>query len=274
MAKSVHTSKCPPAPLEFLNCAHAIADLAAAAIKPHFRKPIFVTNKGGARGFDPVTKADQAAERAMVRHLERVFPTHGILGEEYGTQRPDARFCWVLDPIDGTRAFIMGLPTWGTLIGLRDGDTAIMGVMNQPFTGERYWAMSNAAYLRSPDGKTKRLKTRACTKLTDAIFSCTTPELFAPGRQQKILASLRGQVRLTRYGADCYGYCQLAAGHIDVIVEPGLQPYDIVALIPIIEAAGGRITTFDGGSPINGGDIVATGDPKLHTQVLDLINEA
>lgn len=267
-------AKVTSASRDLLACAHTMADLAATAIKPYFRKAIQVTDKGGPRGFDPVTKADQAAERAMIRHLAKAFPTHGILGEEYGIQHPDAQLCWVLDPIDGTRAFIMGLPMWGTLIGLRDGDTAILGMMNQPFTGERYWAAKGSAHLRSPDGKTKRLKTRACSHLSDAVFSCTTPELFAPGRQQKILTTIRNQVRLTRYGTDCYGYCQLAAGHIDVIVEPGLQAYDIVALIPIIEAAGGIVTTFDGGSPVNGGNIVAAGDAALHAQVLELINKS
>jgi histidinol phosphatase-like enzyme (inositol monophosphatase family) len=255
----------------FLTCAHALADASGAAITPFFRRPLTVGDKGGNRGFDPVTAADQAAERVMVDLINATFPTHGIVGEEYGTLRPDAPFCWVLDPIDGTRAFIMGLPTWGTLIGLREGDHARLGMMDQPFTRERTWGSAQGAFLRDADGDIKSITTRACHDLTHAMFSSTHPDLFVTPRQQAVLGAIKAKARLTRYGADCYAFGQLAAGHIDVVIEAGLQPYDIVALIPIIEAAGGVVSTFDGKSAIHGGDVLACGDPNIHASVLKLI---
>lgn len=260
-----------PSYAALLACAHAAADASGKVIRPQFRRTKRVEDKGGAAGFDPVTAADRAGERAISRHLEAAFPDHGIIGEEYGTQRADARFRWVLDPIDGTRAFITGLPTWGTLIGLLDGDAAVLGVMDQPFTGERFWSGRSGAHLRSADGRARRIQTRACPSLEQAVFSSTHPDLFAAGREQKVLQAVKSQARLTRYGADCYGFCMLAAGHIDVIVEPGLKPYDIVALIPIIEKAGGCVTTWEGGSATGGGNVVACGDRTLHAKIVRLI---
>ena len=257
-----------------LACAHTLADISAKAIRPHFRKAILIDDKGGAAGFDPVTIADRAAERAIARHLAAAFPDHGIIGEEYGIVRPGARYRWVLDPIDGTRAFIMGLPTWGTLIGLMDGPDLILGVMNQPFTGERFWSSASAAHLRGADGKTRRIKTRACPSLGQAMISTTHPDLFPSAHQRKVHARLKAATRMTRYGADCYAFCMLAAGHIDIVFEADLKPYDIAALIPIIERAGGRVTTWDGGSPTSGGNILACGDPNLHAQALALIAAA
>jgi myo-inositol-1(or 4)-monophosphatase len=254
--------------------AHLLADAAGKAIRPHFRKTLAVDDKGGAMGFDPVTIADQAAERVIARHLARTFPDHGIVGEEFGVTRPGARYRWVIDPIDGTRAFIMGLPTWGTLIGLMDGDIPLLGMMDQPFTGERFWSGAKTSHLRTAGGKTQRLRTRACPKLDAAIFSTTHPDYFKPGRGARILAALKSQTRMTRYGGDCYAYCLLAAGHIDIVVETDLKPYDIVALIPIIERAGGKITSFDGGSAASGGNVIACGDPALHAEVMALIANA
>ena len=268
--KCLRTAR-PPRFSELLACAHDLADASGAAIRPRFRRALKVDDKGGGAGFVPVTAADRAAERAMCRKLAATFPEHGIVGEEYGIQRPDARYRWVLDPIDGTRAFISGLPTWGTLIGLMDGEEAILGMMDQPFTGERFWSSATGAHLRGADGKTGRLKTRACSRIEAAVFSSTHPDLFAAGREQKILNAIKSKARLTRYGADCYAFCMLAAGHIDLVLEPGLKVYDIVALIPIIERAGGRVTTWDGASAVNGGNVVASGDRALHDQVLRLI---
>jgi histidinol phosphatase-like enzyme (inositol monophosphatase family) len=257
-----------------LACAHDLANASGKVIRPQFRKAIAVDDKGGSAGFDPVTAADRAAERAIAKHLASAFPEHGMLGEEYGSRRPDARFRWVVDPIDGTRAFITGMPTWGTLIGLMDGDQAVLGMMDQPFTGERFWSTRAGAHARDADGKTRHLKTRACASIGTAVFSSTHPDLFATAKEQRVLDAIKSRVRLTRYGGDCYGYCMLAAGHIDLIVEPGLKPYDIVALIPIIERAGGCITTWDGSPATNGGNIVAAGDPALHEAVLRLIRNA
>ena len=256
-----------------LSTAHALADVAGAAIRPHFRKVLKIDDKGGAAGFDPVTKADRAAERAIIRHLAKTFPEHGIVGEEFGTKLPDARYRWVIDPIDGTRAFIMGLPTWGTLIGLLDGGKPVLGLMDQPFTGERFWTSASASQMRTPDGTTRRLRTRRCGKLADAIFSTTHPDLFQPGPEARVHGALKAGARMTRYGGDCYAYAMLAAGHIDVIVESGLSAYDIVAMIPIIERAGGSVTNWLGGSAAGGGQILAAGDSGLHAQLVRLIAE-
>ena len=257
-----------------LSCAHNLADSAGHAIRPHFRKILNVEDKGGAAGFDPVTKADRAAERAMVRHLASAFPGHGIIGEEFGSVRTDARYRWVIDPIDGTRAFIMGLPTWGTLIGLMDGAQPILGLMDQPFTGERFWTSSVASHIRTPGGKPKRVRTRPCAQLADAIFSTTHPDLFQSGFEARVHDALKARARMTRYGGDCYAYCMLACGHIDVIVESGLSAYDIVAMIPIIERAGGIVTNWEGGSCAHGGQILACGDARLHAQLIKLIAAA
>jgi myo-inositol-1(or 4)-monophosphatase len=258
----------PPSFATLLAFAHVLADVSADVIRPQFRRPIAVSNKAGKGGYDPVTAADQAAERAIRRAVKARWPEHGLIGEEMGSEREDARYRWVIDPIDGTRAFIMGSPMWGTLIGLLDGSEALLGLMNQPFTGERFWSGTNAAYMRTGDGKARRLKTRACPGLTDAILSTTHPDLFGEGTESEAFARLRSKARMTRYGGDCYAYCLLAAGFIDVIVESGLKPYDVVALIPIIERAGGRVTEWDGGPAAAGGRILATGDKRLHDEVL------
>jgi fructose-1,6-bisphosphatase/inositol monophosphatase family enzyme len=239
---------------ELLACAHALADASAAAILPYFRQQIAVENKAGGGGYDPVTAADQAAERAIAAHLRANQPTHGIVGEEFGSHLSEAQYKWVIDPIDGTRSFIMGAPVWGTLIGLLDGANPIMGVMNQPFTGERFWSDGAASFAASPHTqKPTRLKTRPCSSIADAVLASTHPDMFP-------------------VAADAY--CMLAAGFADVIIECSLQPYDIVALIPIIEHAGGRVSTWDGGSAAGGGRILACGDPKLHDDVLAILNAA
>lgn len=255
-----------------LELAHALADQSAKAILPHFRKPIPVDNKAAGRDFDPVTQADQAAERAISRIISKRCPDHGIIGEEFGSVRPDARFQWVIDPIDGTRGFITGTPMWGTLIGLLDGGEPVLGVMNQPYTGERFWTDGAASFFKGPSGRAKRLSTRACKRTSDALVMTTNPELFAKGAEMDAFMRVRSETRMTRYGGDCYAYCMLASGFVDVIVETGLKTYDVAALIPIVENAGGRFTSWNGGPATNGGQIVASGDPALHERVLKLLN--
>jgi myo-inositol-1(or 4)-monophosphatase len=252
--------------------AHLLADRSAAAILPHFRKPITVSNKAAGRAFDPVTAADRSAEEVISRLIARHWPDHGIVGEEYGARSQHSRFRWIVDPIDGTRAFIMGAPLWGTLIGLLDGDKPILGLMNQPFTGERYWSSLRGAHLRLGDGPARRLKTRKCTRLAEAVFTTTDPELFEAGTEAAGFARLKSRVRMLRYGGDCYTYCLLAAGFVDLVVETGLKSHDIVALIPIIERAGGRITAWDGSPASGGGRIIAAGDPRLHDEALRLLS--
>ena len=207
----------------------------------------------------------------MRRLIGATFPDHGILGEEFGSEGLDAEFVWVLDPIDGTRAFIAGLPTWGTLIGLTRNGTAVRGLMHQPYIGERFVGDGHSATVHTARGE-RRLRTRRCDRLADAILATTDPRLFAEGEERDRFRTVEGGVRMSRYGSDCYAYCMLAAGQIDLVVEAGLKPYDIVALIPIVEGAGGRVTAWDGGPATGGGRILAAGDPRLHAAALSILN--
>ena len=254
---------------------HEIADfmrqLAAAAgaeTLPRFRSAGSVTNKL-AEGFDPVTEADRSAEKAIRALINAHFPDDGIHGEEFGVENVDSRRQWIIDPVDGTRAFIAGLPLWGTLVGLTDGGHAVAGMMSQPFIGELFYADGQGAHYEGPAGHVE-LAVRATTALADATLCTTTPALFTGGMRERY-DRLEASVRLPRYGTDCYAYAMLAAGQIDLVVECGLQPYDIVALIPIIERAGGIITTWDGGRAEGGGDVVAAATPTLHEQALRLL---
>lgn len=246
-------------PLSFLD---ELADLAAAETLPRFRTGASVVNKHSS-GFDPVTEADRAAEAAIREAIEAAWPDHGILGEEHGSTGTDRELVWVIDPIDGTRAFISGLPVWGTLIGLYDNGRAVMGVMDQPFTGERFVAGPEGAFYSRSGSAQSALRVRDCEALEHATLFTTAPELYV-GEAAARFENLRQSVRLTRFGCDCYAFALLAAGHIDIVMESGLQPYDIAALIPIIEQAGGIVTTWDGDRPEGGGDIIACGSRHVH----------
>lgn len=248
-----------------------LAAAAAAETLPRFRQAHAVDNKF-AEGFDPVTEADRAAERAIRALIGEVFPEDGILGEEFGAVASGNGRTWVIDPIDGTRAFISGLPLWGTLVGLTEEGRATCGLMAQPFTGELFAARDGKAFYEGPGGN-RELKTRTTASLAEATLCTTTPALFS-GSEREDYDRLERHVRLARYGTDCYAYCMLAAGHVDLVVETGLQAYDIVALIPIIEAAGGVITTRTGGRAEDGGAIVAAATPALHRAALDVLNGA
>ncbi len=257
----------------FLATAHTLADQSAAAILPHFRRSLKVDNKAAAGKFDPVTVADRAAERAIARTLKAEWPDHGIVGEEYGTKLGRSAYRWVIDPIDGTKAFILGFPLWGTLIGLMEADEPILGLMNQPFTGERFWSGHASSTMRGRDGRERRMKTRACATLADALFVTTHPDMFKTGAEAQGFEAVQSATRYTRFGGDCYAYCMLAAGHVDIVVEAGLKPYDITALIPIIEKAGGKCTSWDGGSAANGGRIVAAGDKRVHDEAVRILKK-
>lgn len=261
--------------VDFAAFVEKLGDAASEAILPFFRSTLGADDKNSGGAFDPVTEADRAAEVAMRRMIERTFPAHGIVGEEFGSLRADADYVWVLDPIDGTKSFICGLPTWGVLIGLTVKGRPTYGTMVQPFTGERFVGDCGSATWHGPGlNKTRerrRLTTRRCDSLATATVMTTSPLLY----QDDKLAALRrleAEARLVRYGCDCYAFAMLAAGHVDCVVESGLQPYDIVALVPIIEGAGGIVTTWDGGSPAAGGNVVATGDRRLHKLVLERLN--
>lgn len=249
-------------PAEFLR---DIARQAAAESLPRFRQSGAVDNKLSS-GFDPVTEADRETERVIRRLINDRFPEHGILGEEHGGENLSSQHVWIIDPIDGTRAFISGLPTWGTLVGLtRDGD-AVAGIMSQPFTGELYMADGETASYEGP-GIDRPLKTRNTDRLEDATLFTTSPALYQNDQRQEF-DRLESMVRMSRYGVDCYAFAMVAAGFADLVVEPGLQPYDIVALIPIIEQAGGVVTDWDGQPAEKGGTIVAAASAKLHEAAL------
>ena len=255
-----------PADFDFLS---ELADAAGRETLPRFRRGLDVANKQ-AGGFDPVTEADRAAELAIRRLIESRFPDHGILGEEHGTVNAGARHLWVIDPIDGTRAFISGVPVWGTLVGLYEDGRALLGMMDQPFTGERFLGGPEGAVYRGPGGP-RTLGTRDCGDLASAILFTTSPKLYDGPRRERFEA-LEQSVRLARYGCDCYAFAMLAAGHVDVVVEADLKPYDIAALIPIVEAAGGVVTTWTGGRPEDGGDILACGSAAIHRAALALLS--
>ena len=248
-----------------------LASAAAEAIMPHFRMAASVENKSDSR-FDPVTVADRGAEAAIRRLINDTYPEHGIVGEELGTERADAEFVWVIDPIDGTRSFITGLPVWGTLIGLTRDGKPILGMMAQPFTGERFAGDGTRAWYSGPDGE-RPMATRPCASLAEASLFTTTPAMFS-GADRVAYDRVERAVRLARYGCDCYAYCMVASGNADVVVEAGLQAYDIVALIPIVEGAGGRLTDWQGKSAAAGGRVVASGDPRLHERVIGMLSAA
>ncbi|HYF55345.1 MAG TPA: histidinol-phosphatase [Salinarimonas sp.] len=255
--------------IDFSQFVNELATLSGQAILPFFRTALSPDNKA-VGGFDPVTEADRAAEAAMRQVIRRTLPTHGIVGEEFGNENEDAEYVWVLDPIDGTRAFIAGLPTWGTLIGLTRAGHPAYGMMHQPFTGERFFGDGGGSLYRGPGGE-RRLRTRRCASLAEATIATTSPGLFDEA-QRAAYDRVESRARLARYGTDCYAYCMVAAGQVDLVIEAGLKPYDIVALIPIIEGAGGVVTAWDGGPAAGGGAVVAAGDRRLHGAALELLN--
>lgn len=249
--------------------ADTLADAAREAILPHFRAKHDITNKARAGLFDPVTQADQAAERAMRTLIERRFPDHGVLGEEYGARDGKSGYQWILDPIDGTRAFIAGLPTWGVLIGLYYEGRPLIGVMDQPYLDERYRGWMEAANVTAR-GASWALKTRSCDALADAIFSTTDPHLFQPD-ELNAFDRVRGETKLIRYGYDCYAYSMIAAGNIDGVIESGLKAFDIAALIPIVTGAGGGVCSWDGGDASQGGRVLAFGCERIRDAALELV---
>jgi myo-inositol-1(or 4)-monophosphatase len=248
--------------IDFSAFVDELAAVSGEAILPFFRTSLGVEDKSHGRSFDPVTAADRAAESAMRTLIRRSFPEHGIIGEEFGSERADAEYVWVLDPIDGTKSFISGMPAWGTLIALTRSGAPVFGMMHQPFTRERFSGDSGGAQYRGPAGD-RALQTRPCAGLADAVLFTTSPQLMAQ-RDRRAFAKVEDKVRLSRYGGDCYAYCMLAAGHVDLVIETGLKPHDVIPLIPIIAGAGGIVTTWEGGAPEPGGRIIAAGDKRVH----------
>jgi myo-inositol-1(or 4)-monophosphatase len=256
--------------IDFAAFVDELAAVSGETIRPFFRSALGVENKSRSGGFDPVTAADRAAEAAMRALIRRTFPEHGVIGEELGAERPDAEYVWVLDPIDGTKSFICGLPAWGTLIALTRRGVPIYGMMHQPFTREHFSGDGKGARYRGPAGD-RTLRVRPCATLRDAIMLTTSP-LLMKEPDRNAFRRVEQEVQLSRYGGDCYAYCVLAAGHVDLLIETELKPHDVLALIPIIEGAGGIMTTWDNGPPHNGGRIIAAGDQRVHEQAMALLN--
>ena len=246
-----------------------VADTAAAVILPHFRKLDTVSNKLDA-GFDPVTVADRAAERAIRDLIERELPGDGIVGEEYPDENRRAERTWIIDPIDGTRAFISGLPVWGTLVGRLDGGKAAVGQLSQGFTGEQFIGDTKSAWFCRA-GQRSQIHVRATHALSDAIMLTTTPALFSD-TERHAYDQLEDQCRLARYGTDCYAYGLLALGQIDLVIEAGLQPYDIQGPLAVVQAAGGIVTDWSGGPAHNGGRALAAANAECHARALELLN--
>ena len=250
----------------------AAALAAAGETLPRFRTTLAVDNKY-AVGFDPVTDGDREAERVIRETIAARFPGHAIIGEEMADQHGEGRFEWIVDPIDGTRAFISGAPVWGTLIGFRVDGRTVAGLMAQPFTGEVYTGLPDGSRYRR-GGDDLPIRTSGITELARAKLSATSPDIFELSGTMRQWNALRGRVLQARYGLDCYAYCLLAAGHIDLVVEAALKNVDIAPLIPIIENAGGIVTTWDGGSAEQGGNCIAAATPELHRAALEAINQA
>lgn len=249
----------------------AAADAAAAHTLALFRTPLAVDNKLAA-GFDPVTEADKGAETVIRAVIAETFPDHAVIGEEWGSSG-EGRFSWIIDPVDGTRAFISGAPVWGTLIGFAVDGVAVAGLMSQPFIGESFVAVpGRSRYRRGAVDQANR--TSGLTELGSARVFTTTPKLFDTPQMQALWAAVEGATRLQRFGMDCYGYALLAAGHADLVIEPYLNTYDIAALVPIIREAGGAIACWDGSEPTGGGNVVAAATPELLERALALINAA
>lgn len=246
--------------------AERLADVAAAQALPLFRSRGLVTANKAAAGFDPVTQADRDAERAMRAVLAAERPEDAILGEEHGETRGASGLTWVLDPIDGTRAFISGAPTWGILVGLDAGEGPILGLIDQPYLRERFvGGLGRAAVTR--DGAALPLRVRPCAGLDAAVLYTTFPEI-GTAAERAAFDAVRDRVRLVRYGFDCYAYALVALGQVDLVIEAGLQAYDIQGPQAVVEAAGGIVTDWRGGPAHRGGRVVAAGDARVHEAAL------
>ncbi len=254
---------------ELMRVADAMADAARAAVLPWFRASGLTADNKFDAGFDPVTEADRAAERAMRAVLARRRPDDAVIGEEYGPSPGTSGLTWVLDPIDGTRGFLSGTPTWGVLIAVSDASGPIYGVIDQPYIGERFRGGLGVAAMDGPQGA-RALSVLGARPLEQAIVFTTFPELGTPA-EAAAFAEVARRARLTRYGMDCYAYAMLAVGQIDLVIEAGLSDYDIQAPIAVIEAAGGIVTDWRGGPAHHGGRAVAAAGRAQHDAALEVL---
>ena len=254
--------------IELEDFALELARMAGGIAEAHFRQPITVENKGDAK-FDPVTNADRAIERVLRDAIVERYPDHGIVAEEEGERAGRGEYTWFIDPIDGTRAFMTGSPLWGTLIGLTRRREPLFGLLAQPVLEEVFFGGPSGSWLIKADRR-DRLRSRQCTSLASAVLASTHPDMFS-GTNAAAFQSLAAQCLFHRFGGDCYNYAMLAAGHIDLVVESQLKPYDIVPLIPILVGAGCVVTDWQGGVPLAGGDVVAAATHDLHRAALAVL---
>lgn len=249
----------------------AVGEAGAIALE-YFRQPMHVIDKLPGVVYDPVTEADKRIEALIRERLIAKFPGYRIIGEEYGDSGKGDTY-WIIDPIDGTRAFISGMPSWGILLGLVADGKAVAGIMHQPFTGEIFFAEpENGARFRHR-GREQKISTRTDATLSDAILYSTHPAMFTTSGLMSQYESLASQCRLQRWGGDCYGFALLAHGCIDLMIESLLMPYDIVPLIPIIEGSGGVVTDLEGRSPLNGGTVIAAANAELHAAAIKILQQ-
>ena len=250
--------------------AHRLADVAGEVIRPYFRQRIDVVDKGKG-DFDPVTAADRGAEEALRKLIGRERPDDAILGEEYGYTPGTSGRTWVLDPVDGTRAFITGRHTWGTLIALEEDGRRTLGIIDQPVLRERFIGFDGKTEMHV-GGAATPLKTRSCARLADAIVSTTHPWGYFTDAEREAFEALARASRMSYFGGDCYAYGLLAMGYIDVIAESGLRAWDVAALIPVVEGAGGVVSDWNGNPvPTEGGSLIAAGDPRVHAEAVKML---
>jgi histidinol phosphatase-like enzyme (inositol monophosphatase family) len=257
--------------IDFVEFAVQTAEEAGREILQYFRGSFEVANKAGPGRFDPVTQADRSAEELIRARIRARFPDHGILGEEGGREGPDRPLTWIIDPIDGTRAFMLGQLHWGTLLGLAENGAPRLGVMHQPYVGETFVGSNLGAELRTSRG-TLRLRTRGGTRLADAVLCATDPTMFASSDERAAFERAARAARAVRYGGDCYTPCMVAAGHADLVIEAQIKPWDILPLVPIIEAAGGVVSDWSGAPAGHSGQVIIACERGLHREVLNVLN--
>ncbi|MGJ8594470.1 histidinol-phosphatase [Sulfitobacter sp.] len=249
--------------------AHLLADAAREVILPYFRSADLGADNKLLGGYDPVTEADRGAEIAMRAVLAEHRPDDGILGEELGAKSGTSGLTWVLDPIDGTRGFVAGTPTWGVLIAVGPASGPIIGIVDQPYIGERFLGTPEGATL-TRDGQTRTIQTRAARPLAQAVVFTTFPEVGSPA-EGAAFGAVAAQAQLTRYGMDCYAYALVASGQVDLVIEAGLNSYDIQGPLALIQAAGGIVTDWEGGPAHDGGRVIAAANAEIHAEALAIL---
>jgi myo-inositol-1(or 4)-monophosphatase len=263
-------------PADAQRCLQVGLDAAFAAgpiALEYFRQPVAVEDKRQDGYYDPVTEADRRVEALIRDRLLAAFPGHRIAGEEHGTVGEGSTY-WSIDPIDGTRSFISGMPTWGILLGLVVDDRPVVGIMHQPFTGETWYAAPGTGARMRVGGAETPLRARASAMLADAVIFSTHPTMFQPPHMLERYQRLASRCRLQRWGGDCYAFALVAQGTIDLMVDGSLMPYDILPLVPIIEGAGGVVTDLTGRTPLSGGTVIAAANPALHAAALEFMTDS